>query len=97
MDELNFSLGVALGGALPVWIVASIIGKLLSSKISRKKNVIYSTAISYVVVTIVSGFGFSELGQYNPLYFAYLASSVMVLAFRLTLAEGLDEIRGSTQ
>ena len=86
-----------MGGALPVWIVAAIIGKLLSSKISRKKNVIYSTAISYVIVTIVSGFGFSELGQYNPLYFAYLASSVMVLAVRLTLAEDHNKARESTQ
>jgi hypothetical protein len=97
MDELNFSVGVALGGTLPVWIVAAIIGKLLSSKISRMKNVIYSTAISYVIVTIVSGFGFSELGQYDPLYFAYLASSVMVLAVRLTLAEDLNKARESTQ
>lgn len=86
-------LYVALGGIIPILLIALLVGRIFLKNMETKKKILVSTSIAYVLGLVISGFGNANGGAFAPLYFEYLLSSVFVICLRFALLG----IRGNKQ
>ena len=77
-------LYLALGGIVPICLVAWLIGLGLK-KLDATKRIIYSSFASYIIAVILSGFGNANGGSWNPFIVEYALSLGFVIAIRLGL------------
>ena len=87
-------LYLAIGGIIPIWVVAWLIGLGLK-KLDATKIIIYSSIASYIFVVIVSSFG---NGSWNPFivvgYSDYpLPQYAISLGFVIAIRLGLNSRR----
>ena len=68
-----------IGGSIPIFLLSLLFGKFLFQNFEIKKKLILSTTVSFLVITILSGFGGMDGGNYNPSILIYFLSSLIVL------------------
>lgn len=67
------------GGAIAIFALSLLFGRILFRKFELKKKVVLSVTVSFVLSTILSGFGAMDGGSYNPQIITYFSSSLIVL------------------
>jgi len=78
------TLTLAVGGVIPIWLIALLCGRLFFKDIETSKKINYSTLTSYVICSILSGFGRMDGGgiaAFNPII-EYILSAIFVIAIR---------------
>ena len=68
-----------IGGCVPIFLLSLLFGKFLFRNFELKKKVVLSITVSFLVSTILSGFGAMDGGSYNPQIITYFLSSLIVL------------------
>jgi len=68
-----------IGGSIPIFLLSLLFGKFLFQNFEIKKKLILSITVSFLVISILSGFGGMDGGNYNPSILRYFLSSLIVL------------------
>lgn len=74
---------ISIGGVIPIYLLSLLFGWIFFRKSEIRKKIIYSVIVSYLVSTILSGFGNMNGGSFNPFVIEYLMSSIIVIGIRL--------------
>jgi len=72
-----------IGGLVPVFLLSLLFSRFLFRKLETNNKIIYSVIVSFIVTTIISGFGNMNGGSFNPMILEYFFSSLIVLSLRL--------------
>ena len=75
-----------IGGLVPVFLLSLLFSRFLFRKLETNNKIIYSVIVSFIVTTIISGFGNMNGGSFNPMILEYFFSSLIVLSLRLKYA-----------
>ena len=67
------------GGAIAIFALSLLFGRILFRKFELKKKVVLSVTVSFLLSTILSGFGAMDGGSYKPQIITYFSSSLIVL------------------
>ena len=81
-----FYLMAIIGGLVPVFLLSLLFSRFLFRNLETNNKIIYSVIVSFIVTTIISGFGNMNGGSFNPMIFEYFFSSLLVLSLRLIYA-----------
>ena len=68
-----------IGGSIPIFLLSLLFGKFLFQNFEIKKKLVLSITVSFLVSTILSGFGKMDGGSYNPSILIYFLSTLIVL------------------
>tara|TARA_B100000700_G_C14457599_1_gene584596 strand:+ start:153 stop:428 length:276 start_codon:yes stop_codon:yes gene_type:complete len=80
MERIIF---IGIGGVIPIILISLLISRFAFKDLDNNKKVIYSTLVAYLIALIISGFGNANGGPFDPLFFEYLFSSILVIAIRI--------------
>ena len=72
-----------IGGLVPVFLLSLLFSRFLFRNLETNNKIIYSVIVSFIVTTIISGFGNMNGGSFNPMILEYFFSSLIVLSLRL--------------
>ena len=81
-----FYLMAIIGGLVPVFLLSLLFSRFLFRNLETNNKIIYSVIVSFIVTTIISGFGNMNGGSFNPMILEYFFSSLLVLSLRLIYA-----------
>ena len=81
---MYISIPMVIGGTIPLTLIALLIGRLALKNIEMRRKIILSTLTAAIIVTILSGFGNANGGNFAPMYLVYALSAIIVLSVRLT-------------
>ena len=74
---------VGIGGVIPIILISLLVSRFAFKDFDNNKKVIYSTLVAYLIALIISGYGNANGGPFNPFFFEYLFSSILVVAIRI--------------
>ena len=72
---MEISIATSVGGLVPIWLIGLLCGRLFFKDTETVKKINYSTGGSFIICSVLSGFGNMNGGgleSFSPFYMEYL-------------------------